>query len=302
MDGRRFDGWTRRFAARQTRRGALRALLSLTAGAIAGRGAGPASAQQAGLPLGAPCATVDQCSQDGGPVVCADNGLARDGALNCCRNAGGACRSDAGCCAGLYCVDGACSATPGAPIASQTSNQISTRSAIPPGSSGGTAALGAPCTDASQCAASTAGTVVCGDSRVDRDRTRTCCLQDGGACGTTDAVCCGASMCDRGVCGPPQFGNQGPGDICQGTTDCSQALGPAACGDAAADGARRCCLLAATSCSTDDECCGGLVCAENGIASDGGRNCCGDSGAACASDASCCAYLFCIDGACGPIA
>jgi hypothetical protein len=255
-------------------------------------GVGVAAAQQSGLQLGAPCASADQCSQDGGPVACADNGLAGDGALNCCRYAGGACQADPGCCAGLYCVTGACSATSsGLQSASQSANPS------------GALALGAPCSATSDCAASTAGPVVCGDSRVGRDRTPTCCLQAGGACGTTDAVCCGSLVCSQGVCASPQYGNLGPGDVCQATTDCSQALGPAACGDAngATDGASRCCLLPATSCSADSECCAGLVCAENGIASDGGRNCCAEAGAACANDASCCAYLFCNAGVCGPI-
>ncbi|HEU5430590.1 MAG TPA: hypothetical protein VFU81_02950 [Thermomicrobiales bacterium] len=297
MDGRRFDRWTRLFATRDSRRGALRALLGTMAGAAALGGLGRVQAQQAALPLGAACATADQCSQAGGPVACADNGLSHDGALNCCRYADGACPDDASCCAGLYCVNGVCASSQGTQAAVQAAVQPTVQAV----NSGGAFALGAPCSDTSQCGASTAGPVVCGDSKVDRDRTSFCCLQDGGACGTTDAVCCGSLICAQGVCAAPQYGNQGPGDACQATTDCSQALGPAAC-DAAADGASRCCLLAATSCSADDECCGGLVCAENGIASDGGRNCCGNAGAACRSDASCCAYLFCIDGACGHIA
>jgi hypothetical protein len=296
MDGRRFDRWTRLFAARESRRDALRTLLATVAGAAALDGFAGATAQQAALPLGAACASTDQCSQDGGPVACADNGLSRDGALNCCRYADGACPDDASCCAGLYCVNAVCSESPGTQAAVQTAIMPT----APPANGGGSLALGAPCTDSSQCAAASVGTVVCGDSRVDRDRTSFCCLQDGGACGTTDAVCCGSLVCAQGVCAAPQYGNLGPGDVCQTTTDCNQALGPAAC-DAAADGGSRCCLLAATSCSADDECCGGLVCAENGIASDGGRNCCGDLGAACQDDASCCAYLFCIDGACGHI-
>jgi hypothetical protein len=298
MDGCQFDHWTRRFAARRTRRSTLGAAAVTLASAAFGGAFANATAQQAGLPLGAPCATADQCSQAGGPVACADNGLTRDGSLNCCRSAGGACGADNECCAGLDCVNGACGAASTAQSASQSAGQTAGQSVA---GSGGFA-LGAPCTDSSQCAASGAGTAICGDSRVDRDRTRTCCLQDGGACGANDAVCCGSSTCNQGVCGAPQFGNLGPGDACQATTDCSQALGPAICAaKATAGGAARCCLRAAANCSTDDECCDSLVCAENGIASDGGRNCCGQSGTACDADADCCAYLFCMDGACGPI-
>jgi sarcosine oxidase, subunit beta len=49
----------------------------------------------------------DEAAQAGGEVACRDNGVATDGALNCCRYDGGACtaaNNSAGCCAGLVCV------------------------------------------------------------------------------------------------------------------------------------------------------------------------------------------------------
>lgn len=57
---------------------------------------------------GAACTSSVQCSQGGGDTVCADNGIAGDGPLNCCRYAGGGCTDGAGCCGGLLCVGGAC--------------------------------------------------------------------------------------------------------------------------------------------------------------------------------------------------
>ncbi|MDP9364714.1 MAG: hypothetical protein M3Q10_10910 [Chloroflexota bacterium] len=60
------------------------------------------------LPPGSECTGSAQCSQGGGETVCADNGIATDGALNCCRYAGGACASGAGCCGALACLAGVC--------------------------------------------------------------------------------------------------------------------------------------------------------------------------------------------------
>ena len=68
-------------------------------------------AQDGALPLGAACTSTSQCTQVGGTTACADNGYVEDGALNCCRGAGGACFDtvySADCCSGLYCREGVC--------------------------------------------------------------------------------------------------------------------------------------------------------------------------------------------------
>src|SRR5215213_7783586 len=64
-----------------------------------------------GRSLGAECTSTSECSQSGGSVVCASNGIAADGARNCCRNTGGACSNDVQCCANLFCVNGTCGGT-----------------------------------------------------------------------------------------------------------------------------------------------------------------------------------------------
>lgn len=286
MDGHGFDRLARSIARRGTRRGAVRAAIGALAGAaFLGVGRGTAEAQDGGLAPGASCSSTTQCSQVGGATVCADNGIADDGALNCCRQEGGACASPNGCCGVFQCIGGVCTTTGAtAPTTGAT----------------GTGALGAACATTADCAASTAGSVICGDNGIADDGPLTCCLEEGGACGVDDSLCCGTLSCNDGFCGAYQFGDLLPGEICAAAGECSQGLGPAAC-EAAADGQARCCLLDATSCSTDAECCGGLSCADNGIAADGGLNCCGFEGVACASDAGCCAYLFCIEGVCQPL-
>lgn len=51
---------------------------------------------------GGACTSSSQCS---GAAICADNGLASDGTLNCCLTEVNACTGDAQCCAGLICGD-----------------------------------------------------------------------------------------------------------------------------------------------------------------------------------------------------
>ena len=293
MDDRQFDALARLVADRRTRRSAVRAVVALAAGGGALASARSSRAQQAGLLPGSPCDSTDQCSQNGGPTTCANNGYDQDGPLNCCREVGGYCEAHAWCCAAYHCIDGACvddSATAGqAPTVAPTGEVAS-----------GELALGAACTSTAECAPTAAGVVVCGDNTVADDGPTNCCLQRGGGC-TADQACCGGLSCANGFCGgPSENGNLGPGDVCQAASDCSQSLGPATCGGSKADvdGQSHCCLSASTTCSTDAECCGGLVCKANGISGDGNTNCCGDAGQACASDAACCSYLFCISGAC----
>lgn len=57
------------------------------------------------LALGAPCTSSGQCSQSGGPAICAPNPYVDDGPLNCCREGGGACINDRQCCGINFCDD-----------------------------------------------------------------------------------------------------------------------------------------------------------------------------------------------------
>jgi hypothetical protein len=110
MEPALFDALARRFAHPATRRSIFGALLGSLA-FLAGRR--PATAQiepPYGIPLGGACSVSTECSQfqgcyDFGPIICADNGIAEDGPLNCCLGAGGLCGADAHCCEALLCLD-----------------------------------------------------------------------------------------------------------------------------------------------------------------------------------------------------
>lgn len=61
------------------------------------------------LSPGDQCTTSDECRQGyGGPTFCADNGIATDGELNCCRYEGRPCFDGTGCCGDLLCINGSC--------------------------------------------------------------------------------------------------------------------------------------------------------------------------------------------------
>jgi len=283
------------------------------------------------LAIGAQCTAASQCSQAGGAVVCADNGVATDGALNCCRNAGGACANSAGCCGGLNCVDGTCQGA----------------------TSGGGLALGAACTSASQCSQA-GGAVLCADNGYTDDGALNCCRNAGGACSdaTFSADCCFGLYCRNGVCTDlAATGNLPLGSPCSASNQCDQSGGATVCADngIAADGALNCCRNAGGACFTQAACCGGLtctggvctgagstpggttpggttpgtgtvalggqctaasqcsqaggavVCADNGVATDGALNCCRNAGGACTAannSSSCCGGLLCVNGTC----
>ncbi|HET7095415.1 MAG TPA: hypothetical protein VFI22_18130, partial [Thermomicrobiales bacterium] len=197
------------------------------------------------LALGAECSTSQQCSQDGGSVVCADNGLTTDGALNCCRQEGGGCPSDAACCFGLYCVSGICTSA----------------------TASGTLELGAACSTDAQCSQA-GGPVACADNGLAADGALNCCRYQGGTCYSTGGCCAGLD-CIGGQCTPvnAQGGDLPLGAACAVADQCSQAGGPVACAD-------------------------------NGLTTDGDRNCCRYAGGACASDPGCCAGLTCQSGVC----
>lgn len=270
------------------------------------------------LAPGSACNSTAECSQAGGSVVCADNGVAVDGARNCCRNAGGACVNGAGCCAGLDCVGGVCT---------QSS-----------GTTGGNLSLGNQCSSVSQCSQA-GGTVLCADNGYADDGPLNCCRDRGGACFDTvrSADCCFGLYCRNGVCTDlSATGDLPPGSACEAASQCSQDGGPVDCAwnGASTGGATNCCRWGGGACFSDSGCCGDArcvngvcsggtpsggdlwpgaectsssqcnqsggttFCADNGIATDGALNCCRTEGGACDSGAGCCAGLICSNGTC----
>ncbi len=281
MDSRHFDKLTRSFAAGTSRRGALRLLAGAAASGFAPfLYAGRSQAQEVGLAPGASCTSSSQCGQDGGSVICADNGLTGDGSLNCCRTEGGYCASGNGCCGALACVANVCTGA-GEPVT-------------------GGLPLGSACASSAECAVSGNGAVICASNEIASDGALNCCLVEGGYCGADSSVCCGDSFCVGGYCGAPVFGDLAAGNICTSTIECSQDAGATTCGDngLSGDGTLTCCRLESVTCATDIECCGGLVCGDNGISTDGGLNCCAPQGGACQFDAGCCGAGYCVDGIC----
>jgi hypothetical protein len=271
------------------------------------------------LALGAQCTSTQQCTQTGGPTVCADNGFDGDGPLNCCRNEGGACSGvdySADCCGGLYCVDGVC-----------TDNRT------------GGLALGAECQQSGQCRQTTGGAAVCASNGIDGDGVLNCCHNDGGSC-SEQRQCCGGLLCLNGICGTGggSGGTIGLGGVCAATAECSQEGGAVFCDSngIAGDGNLNCCRYEGGGCATGTHCCGGLdcinsvcspiggslggghialggscaadaectsqggtsLCRDNGITTDGTNNCCRYEGGACGSDPHCCAGLLCVGGVC----
>lgn len=245
MDSRRFDQITKTLAGEVSRRSVARGLLGVAAAGIAAGVRGRRAAAQETLPLGATCTTAAQCSQVGGPVDCGDNGYAADGALNCCRNAGGACLDatfSADCCSGLYCRGGVCT-------------DLSATGELP---------VGSYCTASSQCS-QVGGPVVCADNAVAADGELNCCRNAGGVC-SGSAGCCGGLECLGGACAaaPAPAAGLTLGAACVATAECA----PAAAGTVfcaangiSADGAFNCCLGTGGACGTDSTlCCGSNFC------------------------------------------
>lgn len=303
--------------------GACTADFHCCGGAVCVNGACGGGGGGGGRGLGAECTSTSQCSQAGGSVVCASNGVAADGARNCCRNTGGACTADLQCCANLFCVNGTCGGT---------------SSGTTPGS--GTLALGAQCTSSGQCTQQ-GGATVCADNGFDGDGPLNCCRNEGGACTGVDfsADCCGGLYCVNGVCTNNATGGLPIGAECSQSGQCSQASGAAVCAQNGldSDGRLNCCRNDGGACTADTNCCGGLLCVggvcgsgggsggtiglggqcaatgecsqaggavfcdDNGIASDGPLNCCRYELGGCASGNQCCGGLDCINGVCSPI-
>ena len=85
MDGHQFDTLARTLARRRSRRGLLG---GLAAGLLAARNRSSTVAQGMFLGPGDACYDDAQCRGADAPLVCADNGFAYDGPLNCCTYAG----------------------------------------------------------------------------------------------------------------------------------------------------------------------------------------------------------------------
>jgi hypothetical protein len=304
--------------------GACTADFHCCGGAVCVNGACGGGGSAGGSGLGAECTSTSQCSQAGGSVVCASNGITGDGARNCCRNTGGACTSDIQCCANLFCVNGTCGGT-----SSGTTS-----------GSGSGLALGAQCTASEECSQS-GGATVCANNGYDGDGALNCCRNEGGACTGVNfsADCCGGLYCVDGLCTNNETGGLPVGAECNQTGQCSQASGAVVCASNGLDydGSLNCCLNEGGGCAQDSDCCGGLYCVsgvcssaggtggtiglggqcaatgecsqaggavfcdDNGIASDGALNCCRYQGGGCSGGSHCCGGLECSDGVCTPI-
>lgn len=305
---------------------------SMCVGGVCGGTGGTGGQAGGSRALGASCSATSECSQSGGSVVCASNGLADDGAKNCCRNAGGTCSTDLQCCSGYYCINGRC----GGEANSGGSGSSG---------SGGNLSPGESCTASTQCSQA-GGSTVCGNNGIDSDGRLNCCRNEGGRC--SDSVyssdCCGGFYCRDGVCkGLQSDGTLALGAKCTETAECDQIEEITYCADNgfAADGPLNCCRFDGGGCGSDPDCCAGLLCVDfvcvevggrgssgtgggrlslgaacesagecsqdggevacddNGLADDGPTNCCRYSGGACWDSAGCCAGLECIDGVCG---
>ena len=257
--------------------------------------------------LGQTCTATSQCSQAGGAVVCADNGIAADGATNCCRGAGGACSRGAHCCGDLLCADngiagdgalnccrnegGFCTTGAGCCGGLECVNNVCTAFT-------GARALGVSCTAAYQCSQA-GGATTCAANGFSSDGALNCCRNQGGACASS-RHCCGSLVCSGGVCSGVTTANRAPGQSCTATSQCSQAGGAVVCADngLAGDGPLNCCRNEGGVCTSGAGCCGDLICADNGYGSDGALNCCRNAGGRCASPAACCGALACVNGYC----
>jgi len=125
------------------------------------------------------CTSSAQCvASVTGTVICADNGVAEDGPLNCCYDAGSICYDgpDSHCCSGTPCIDGICGG----------------------GEFRRTFRLGAACTSSDQCSQAD-GPAICADNGIVDDGPLNCCRVAGGVC-AGGAECCGSLLCTGGVC------------------------------------------------------------------------------------------------------
>ena len=98
MDDARFDSLTRMLAAGHSRRQGLRVLRRSRSRAprLGEACESPRLGPSASLGPGDPCRDSSQCVAADAPLICADNGFALDGPLNCCTYVGSRCGFDSG--------------------------------------------------------------------------------------------------------------------------------------------------------------------------------------------------------------
>jgi hypothetical protein len=243
VEDEQFDSLTKVLAAGLSRRHGVRVLAGAGAALIAlvspaGRGA---SAHHARLGPGDPCRDSSQCLAADAPLICADNGFALDGPLNCCTYVGSRCGSDQGCCGDAACIDGFC------------------------GTIQDFAGPGERCRDSSVCAGADAPltcdfVALTGDYR--------CCTYEGSRCGF-DAACCGAAACVNGYCAniavDAGLDAAGPGDPCQDSSQCVAADTAVTCDYVGVTDDYRCCAYEGSRCGWDGGCCGWLRCGDDGF-------------------------------------
>jgi hypothetical protein len=184
MEGRHFDELVRRLAGRDDRRRLLRGAAGATLALLAVRLPAGAAQQTGTIALGEACQRADQCLQDymGSEIVCADNGVAKDGSSNCCRD-DGCCTRDADCCGDRLCAP---------------SGDVCSYCALPPFPS---RLLGETCDANEQCVPSVVGPVICADNGIAKDGAKNCCFEAGGACAPGQHhVCCGDLRCVEDRC------------------------------------------------------------------------------------------------------
>lgn len=250
MDEHRVDQIARSLARGGDRRRVFRGMAAGALATVAAFRRGTGTAAQESVGPGGTCTMSAQCLQNPFDlaVICADNGIAPDGALNCCRNEGGGCTGGSGCCGALLCTNGVC--------ASGGISEFPARGSLAPG---------AICGYAGECDQSF-GETDCADNGLADDGTLNCCRYQGGACATSDA-CCGGLLCLGGVCASPTAETTGllPGAACASTSQCNQTGGSVVCADNGilADGALNCCRTTGGACTAANDsagCCGGLIC------------------------------------------
>jgi len=109
VDDRRFDSWTRSLAEDWSRRRVLRGLVGIVATwFMATRNLPSAAAHHGTATYGDPCRKDSDCGAADAQLVCADNGFAYDGPLNCCGYGGNPCNGDESCCGQLVCYQSTC--------------------------------------------------------------------------------------------------------------------------------------------------------------------------------------------------
>lgn len=196
MDGSRFDGLARSWAAAGTRRGIVVALVTALAGFF-GRRRGATA--QACVQEGSSCADSDlwccadlycvngacrrfvspgescradsECSpSQSSSYYCRENGMAISPA--CCGLDGAGCVNDTQCCHDFVCRDGVCGSAPVAIYG------------------------GVPCWSDEQCG----WPLLCADNGTYADGPLHCCLPAGGWC-LKHTDCCGDGFCVDGYCG-----------------------------------------------------------------------------------------------------